>query len=131
MSDAAVAPTIPSTRKPTLPKSLGAKSRKFWRSVTGEFELRADELVLLENACREMDLIDRLNEALEYADIHVEGSQGQPVINPLFGEIRQHRLALKQLLGQLDLPEGDTDGAAAAGRSSAGRHLAAVRWQSK
>lgn len=109
------------------PAHLGSGARKLWREVTGTYELRPDELRILEDACREMDLIDFL-EAERTADgfsVMVRGSQGQDVINPIFSELRQHRSALRQLLGQLKLP--DEGGGEA--RSAQAREAANARWR--
>ena len=111
----------------TTPAHLGAKARRMWRAITGTYELRADELRVLEDACREVDLIERLEEAMRGADLIVHGSQGQPVANPLVQELRQHRATLKALLGSLKLP--DEDGRQAESRSSSAREAANARWR--
>lgn len=115
---------------PRLPRNLSTASRRFWRSIMAKYELREDELRLLEDACREMDLIERFEAQLATTDLVVAGSQGQPVASPLAQEVRQHRSVLARLLKQLELP---SEGGAAAGgsRSAAGRSLAAARWGGK
>jgi hypothetical protein len=96
-----------------------------WSDVTGSYDLRSDELRVLEDACREADLIDDLTSELVGADRIVRGSQGQPVINPLISEVRQHRATLAALLRQLKLPdESDT----AEARSTAARAAVNARW---
>ena len=109
------------------PKGLKG-SLGFWRKITKKFELRDDELRILEDSCREMDLIDRLEEALEGADLTVRGSQGQPVANPLVQEVRQHRGQLKSLLGSLKLPDEPGE-AAGSSRSESARKAAEARWR--
>jgi hypothetical protein len=52
----------------------------------------------------------------------VSGSRGQQVVNPSVAEVRQGRLALGKLLGQLDLPESTKDAVRGA------RHAAESRW---
>lgn len=114
--------------KVAAPKGLSASSRKLWTAVTGKYDLRADELRVLEDACRESDLIDALGEAAESAEMIVTGSQGQPVINPLISELRQHRATLAGLLRQLKLPdEADTSEA----RSTQARAAANARWSKR
>ena len=56
----------------------------------------------------------------------VEGSRGQPVVNPSIGEARQARLALAKLLAQLELP--DLSGALRDGASRDARRAARARW---
>lgn len=112
----------------TAPKGLGTKSRKLWRQITTEFALRADELRILEEACREVDTVERLQEAIDAEDFSLitRGSQGQDVANPLLGEIRQHRAILARLLAALRLPDAEEE--AGQSRSSAARSLAQARW---
>jgi hypothetical protein len=56
------------------------------------------------------------------------GSQGQPVINPMVPELRQHRATLASLMRQLKLPEDGDEEKAAGDRSSAARAAAQSRW---
>jgi hypothetical protein len=95
-----------------------------------DYQLRPDELRILEAACRTADNIVQLDAELKDADVLVEGSKGQDVVNPLFGEVRLQRLAFGRLLSHLGLD--DADGVAGGqARSAAGRRLAAQRWQRK
>jgi hypothetical protein len=83
--------------------------------VLGEAELDSAGLTILEDACRTVDIIDRLSGALraknqewlrlsEEVEPLANGAvEIHLVVNPLLGEIRQQRLALRQLLGQLKL----------------------------
>lgn len=108
--------------------TFGEKAQALWDQVNGPYQLRPDEVRILEDACREVDLIERLEDALAGAPLTVSGSQGQPVANPLVSEIRQHRQVVKALLGSLKLP--DEDAARAPGDpSAAGRALVANRWR--
>jgi hypothetical protein len=78
-----------------------------WKSITGKYELRADELVTLEDACSISDMIAALGDA--WADLGkpltTKGSMGQEVIHPLIGEIRTQRMARNALWRQLKLPD--------------------------
>ncbi|MBP2341112.1 hypothetical protein JOF41_007366 [Saccharothrix coeruleofusca] len=111
------------------PANLGAKARAVWDDITGSFDLRADERRVLEDCCREIDLIERLEAELRGADLVVQGSMGQPVSSPLVTEIRQHRSTLARLFAALKLPEdaGSAD-QAAQDRSSSARKAAQARW---
>lgn len=114
-----------------VPAGLNAGGRALWTDVCEDvsqrgLELRPDEERLLASACRTVDELAKLERALKRAPATVVGSKGQDRPNPLYGEVRAHRLALKQLLVALDLDEGDMS--AGAERSHAGRRLARQRW---
>jgi hypothetical protein len=111
------------TRK--APAKLGAKARRLWSEVAGSYELRGDEFVVLEDACREVDLIDRLEAELASGSLMVTGSQGQPVVNPIVAEIRQHRGVLSRLLSSLKLTDSPSEGE----RSASARATAEARWK--
>ncbi|MEV0078058.1 hypothetical protein AB0H58_16765 [Nocardia neocaledoniensis] len=96
----------------------------------GSFALRADELRVLGDACAEADLIERLQSALDADELMTTGSQGQPVVNPLVSELRQHRATLAGLLRQLKLPDDEQPGEVVGGdnRSTQARAAAIARW---
>lgn len=110
---------------PKAPTGLAAKARRLWTDLTSAYDLRPDELRLLEDACREVDLIERLEAELKGSPLMVRGSQGQQVASPLVQELRQHRSTLRSLLGALKLPE---DPAEAGNRSESARAAAMARW---
>jgi hypothetical protein len=62
---------------------LGPRAIELWEGVTGKYDLRVDELFVLEAACREVDLIDAMLERQKVEDLIGVGSQGQPVAAPL------------------------------------------------
>ena len=118
---------------PRCPKGLGPSGRRLWRSTLADrddgsrLELRGDELVLLAEACRLVDDVERLREALADEPLTVKGSQGQDVAHPLRGELHRTIGTLDRVLRTLSLPDAaDT----AADRSWAGRNLARARWAS-
>lgn len=111
------------------PAHLGAKAKRIWSEISGLYELRADELRILEDACREVDIVERLEVEFRTADTMVKGSMGQLVASPLLQELRQHRTTLARLLGQLKLPDSEEGAEASAqSRSAAGRAMANARW---
>lgn len=109
----------------TTPPKLGRKAAAMWREITSAYELRPDECRVLEDACRECDLIDILEAAINdpAEPLTVKGSMGQPVVNPLIAEIRQHRATMAGLLRGLKLPDE-----AAPSRSAQARDAAKARW---
>lgn len=114
---------------PDAPDCLGEAGAALWRDVVREYDLGPnDERILLE-AARTKDELERLAEKLGKSSVTVTGSRGQVRPHPLLGEIRAHRLALKQLLGALGFDDADAAaGDPGAERSHAGRRLARQRW---
>jgi hypothetical protein len=113
--------------KPKAPTALDEHGKALWADIVGKYELRADELRVLEAAGCEADLIDAMQAALSDQPLMIEGSQGQKVINPLVSELRQHRATFAGLLRQLKLPdENSTDVGAAL--SAKNRAAANARW---
>lgn len=116
---------------PRAPRGLKSAGRNLWKDITGMWDLRPDELRILGDACREADLIERLEKGLEEAPLTAFGSQGQEVIHPLFSEVRQHRSTLAALLRQLKLTEADEDVDAGSGpmsRQESATKAAKARW---
>lgn len=109
------------------PAGLGSAGKKLWSDIAAHYELRSDELRVLEDAAREADLVALMEQerAKPVFELLVRGSMGQDVINPLISELRQHRSTLASLLKQLKLPDAD---AATTGRSTSARAAANTRW---
>ena len=122
-----------STRAPKAPAGLTTKGRKLWNDVVKTYELRVDELRVLEEACRESDLVDELDAELAHRlknnlGLTTSGSTGQTVMHPLVGEIRAHRATLSRLLKDVGLPDDDA-GDAAGKRSAQARAAVNERWR--
>lgn len=121
--------------KPRTPPRLGAAGRRLWREIVDTYELRADELLLLEKAARTADDAERLDAAVAEAPLMVTGSQGQPREHPLLAQSRQTRALLAALLKQLALPDDDaaagtTSGRAPSTASQKAMTAARARWGS-
>lgn len=82
------------------PRGLGAGGRRLWRAVTGRCALAQHEADLLAQACRTLDLLDRLDEAAATAELVVDGKA-----NPVLVEARQQRIVYARLLAALRLPD--------------------------
>lgn len=112
----------------SAPDFLGDSGKRLWLSVTERYELRPDELALLEQACATSDMIAELEaaRAAEGRPLTTTGSMGQQVIHPYIGEIRAQRSQVAALMAKLKLPD---DVAKPAGdMSSAARKAATSRW---
>lgn len=116
---------------PPAPDGLAVRAKDLWESVVGVYDLRPDELRILEDACREAMLVDRLDRELDGAPLLVKGSMGQLVANPLVQELRQHRSTFAGLMAKLQLPD-DPDQVSAdspAERTVKARAAANARWR--
>lgn len=111
-----------------MPTGLGAKSKRMWKGYIDEYALNPGEQRVLEDACREIDLIERMEVEIKKlgAKLTTKGSMGQVVEHPLVKEIRQHRATLSQLLARIKLPDEDEG---AADGSGPARALANQRWR--
>jgi hypothetical protein len=85
------------------PEGLKIGGKRLWNRVAGPFELEQHELSLLLQACRTVDLLDRLQKVLDEGDVVISSSQGLKA-NPAAVEFRQQALALARLMGALAVP---------------------------
>ncbi|MEI7780136.1 MAG: hypothetical protein WCJ42_12010 [Actinomycetes bacterium] len=114
------------------PAGLRAAGVALWQRITAEYDFSSapERLVLLEEACRCADMVDRLQKIVDAAeDLRVRGSQGQPVALPEIPELRQHRAQLMSLIKALGCPDDETDDDGHLTRSQIGKLGAAARWR--
>lgn len=112
-------------RPPRQPQGLELAGRRLWKSVVSAYQLRPDEVYVLESACKTADWIARLESAMQGEPLVVKGSMGQDREHPLLSEARQQRSLLARLLAQMKLPEQGTVQETA---STKARRAAASRW---
>lgn len=96
------------------PEGLKVGGKRLWNRVAGPFELEQHELSLLLQACRTVDLLDRLQAVLEAGDVVIESPQG-PKANPAAVEFRQQALALARIMAALAIPTEDASPVRSAG----------------
>lgn len=96
---------MPVSKKPRTPAGLSTNGRRLWADVAGEYELRADELRVLEMACRTADNLAAIDAELTTAPVMTTGSMGQDVVNPLIAAALATRRQLAALVKQLNLPD--------------------------
>lgn len=114
------------------PAHLQPEGLALWERIVGDYDLRPDEVRILADACREVDIVERLETELRGADLMVRGSQGQLVASPLVSELRQHRSVVAALLKALKLPDTDSQSQQkAALDSEQARAAARARWDRK
>jgi hypothetical protein len=92
---------------PKVPSGLAAAGSKLWADLTREFEFDPHEILLLREACRTVDRLDRLHEEALTASVVVENHKGDRVANPAMVEARQQAQRFAQLLASLRLPAGE------------------------
>jgi hypothetical protein len=126
-------------RKPTTPSGLGTAGRKLWTEIVGIYDLRADELRALEDACASTDMLATLEKEWIAAGrpFMSKGSMGQQVEHPLIGSIDKLRKSRQAFLRQLKLPDdpaGDVPEAGAPAQAAGddravkARAAAQARW---
>jgi hypothetical protein len=98
---------------PPMPNGLKEGGQWLWDAIAGDpiYVLRPDEWRMLADACRETDIIDRLQTEFDLGETTTKGSMGQEVAAPTLSELRQHRATLAGLFSKLKLP--DTSGSTA------------------
>ena len=115
--------TLPAPPSDLISRGRG---RRFWRSVLTEHELRTDEMELLAECCRMLDLLDGLRDASK--PLVIDGR-----MNPAIVEARQVRQEFRRALAQLCLEDPPEEGGAVAVdaatlRSAMARKAARARW---
>lgn len=96
--------------KKKAPAGLERAGRELWSSVLDEYELDVHEELLLLQACRCVDQLDRLAAEAAAGDVTVTNFKGDQVAHPAIVESRQQSLTLTRLLASLRLPAGDEAG---------------------
>ena len=114
-----------------IPDGLHRKGIALWQRLNAEYDFGAapEKLLILEEAARTADMVDRLQRVVDDSELRVRGSQGQPVSAPEVQELRQYRAQFASLLDKLRLPEEESDGAMT--RSQLARHAANKRWSNR
>lgn len=89
------------------PAGLGRAGRRVWRetlrAVAPDWQLDERDLLVLEQAARQADLIADLEEALDREGIITKGAAGQPRVNGAVASLNQARASLVRLLGAVEI----------------------------
>ncbi|MFN3005130.1 hypothetical protein [Mycolicibacterium wolinskyi] len=103
--------------------------RRLWKQIvtSRKYELRPDELVILENACRQGDRIEKLRGEAQHCSTTARGSAGQLALHPILKELRELEVSQANLLGKLKLPD-DQAPADSQPRSVSARSAVQSRW---
>ncbi len=117
--------------RPAPPKTLGAAGKKTWTQIHHQLpddrELEERELLILEQAAQEADLIASLEAARKRDGDQVEGRFGLRN-HPAIAELPKHRTVYQRLIQALELPADEEPQTAAQIRA---RKAARTRWDKK
>lgn len=120
------------TAKPKAPAGLAARGKRLWTSTVDTFVLRDDELVILTQLCRTVDLLDRLEVEVRKVPLTITGSKGQERLHPVLAEVRAQRLAAADLCRRLGLDDvadsGDDGKPLPTPKQVRARNAAQARW---
>ena len=90
---------------PRPPEGLGATGRALWRDTVANYTFTPTEQALLRELCRAHDTATRLTTHAKGVSVTVKGSRNQPVVNPIFAEIRATDETIARLTRALNLPD--------------------------
>ena len=99
--------------KPLPPGALSDAGTALWVAVVDKYDLRVDELAVLEGACRAADMVAGLRSVWndEGRPMYTTGSMGQLVEHPAPKGIRTWQAAMDAALARLKLPDEQGGGA--------------------
>lgn len=95
-------PMDPESAPPRPPKGLSPASRRFWRSVVNQWEMQSHNLMLMEQACRTLDVIADAEAAIARDGEYVEGRFG-PKAHPASVVRDRNRVLIARLVRELGL----------------------------
>lgn len=117
-------------RAPKPPTGLREPGRALWRTLNAalpdDVEYDERERAILSLAARQADDAAALEEAVARDGATVAGSRGQPRLHPAVAELRQARIAISRLLGDLEIPDAADRPTTMPARRA--RKAADVRW---
>ena len=91
------------------PDSLDTHGSALWRKIVEAYDLRPDELAVLESACVASDMVARVEAAWieDGRPMYSKGSMGQLVEHPAPKGVRAWQAAKDAALARLKLPDLD------------------------
>lgn len=93
---------------PEAPAELQVSGRRLWDAALDGQQFDVHEELLLMEACRTVDLLDRLAAEAATGPLTVVNQKGDRITNPVVVEARQQKLVLARLLASLRMPSGES-----------------------
>jgi hypothetical protein len=97
--------TAETPKVPRPPEGLGPSGRAMWRDTVAGYTFTSTELGVLRELCRAHDNATRLTNTAKGVSVTTKGSRGQPVVHPVFAEIRANQEVISRLSRTLNLPD--------------------------
>lgn len=94
--------------RPKTPQGLKTAGKRLWRRVLDDFELDEHEESVLLQACRIVDLLDRLQSVIDAEPVIVTSPQGAKT-HPAVVEFRQQAVTLAKCMASLRIPMGEEE----------------------
>ncbi len=122
------------SNKPRKPAGLSKESAALWDQLVSEYDFSdaKEHLFTLEQMCREVGIIARLQKTIDSAEsLTTTDRYGRESALSALSEIRQHRQLFATLLRSLNLPSNEDSDYLANGkmtRSAAAKRAANARW---
>ena len=110
------------------PVILRTRGKALWIELQEKFEFDPQDVQLLLETCRTLDVIDSLSQSMDTDGVMIVGSQGQMVLNSAVAELRQQQAAFARLVGHLNLLDAEL-GQAISARSRAAKTAGQARWR--
>ncbi len=97
------------SKLPPAPKNLKAPTKRWWKAVVSEFDLRPHHLRLLQFAAEAWDRAEQAKEAIRKHGLVFTDKHGQPRARPEVNIERDSRIGFARMLREIGLDLGGSD----------------------
>jgi hypothetical protein len=111
------------------PQGLQEAGQALWDRLTAEYQFDAREALVVAAAARQADDVARLEQLIAGEGVVTVGSAGQPRLSAAVTEVRQGRIALAKLLGELSIPVDEPAERTESAATRRARRAAEARWR--
>lgn len=95
------------SRLPPAPSHLSADAKRWWKTVTADYDLEAHHLRLLQAGCEAWDMMQQARKALaDHGTLTFTKANGDIATHPAVAIERDARIAYARLVRELDLDAG-------------------------